>query len=530
VTTTATESRVAVWARLHPKWEKRVAIAGLVIVAIAAIGFPLLNKYWPFRLRNVKPLLETVFASQITIDHYHRIYFPHPGFVAEGLTMRRKTAPDQPPISSAQQITVQGNWLDLLMLHSRIRLVDVQGLHVIIPPVGSRANQEEFPPGSSSDFAGPDTLVETLHMHNAVLDILRDNGGRYSFAIHDLALRNVHAGQAASYVVDMQNAKPGGRIQAHGSFGPITPSNLGGTPLSGDFVFSPVNLGDIGDLKGTLSAQGHFAGRLEDIEANATAHTPDFAIGTGRPTDVSGSVQATVNGLDGGVVLHTVELATGKTVVHAGGAIMGSPKVANIDLDVEKGRAQDLMRPFVHDLPPITGVVWLKAHSRVAHGGEGVTFLQRLAVDGAFSVPAEKMTDHATEQSLTAFSARAQGAGDGKGEAGNPDTSAADVVSSVTGQVKIRNGVVSTDRLKFQMPGAVANLKGTYALQTGAAHLTGDMKMDADISHAATGFKSALLKPLAPLFKRKKAGADVPIAVTGVPGQYKVGQDILHTK
>jgi hypothetical protein len=494
VTTTATESRVAVWARLHPKWEKRVAIAGLVIVAIAAIGFPLLNKYWPFRLRNVKPLLETVFASQITIDHYHRIYFPHPGFVAEGLTMRRKTAPDQPPISSAQQITVQGNWLDLLMLHSRIRLVDVQGLHVIIPPVGSRANQEEFPPGSSSDFAGPDTLVETLHMHNAVLDILRDNGGRYSFAIHDLALRNVHAGQAASYVVDMQNAKPGGRIQAHGSFGPITPSNLGGTPLSGDFVFSPVNLGDIGDLKGTLSAQGHFAGRLEDIEANATAHTPD------------------------------------KTVVHAGGAIMGSPKVANIDLDVEKGRAQDLMRPFVHDLPPITGVVWLKAHSRVAHGGEGVTFLQRLAVDGAFSVPAEKMTDHATEQSLTAFSARAQGAGDGKGEAGNPDTSAADVVSSVTGQVKIRNGVVSTDRLKFQMPGAVANLKGTYALQTGAAHLTGDMKMDADISHAATGFKSALLKPLAPLFKRKKAGADVPIAVTGVPGQYKVGQDILHTK
>ena len=73
--------------------------------------------------------------------------------------------------------------------------------------------------------------------------------------------------------------------------------------------------------------------------------------------------------------------------------------------------------------------------------------------------------------------------------------------------MKIRNGVVSTGRLTFHVPGALANLQGTYALHGGAVHLTGTMKMDADISHAATGFKSALLKPLDPFFKRKKAGA-----------------------
>jgi hypothetical protein len=54
--------------------------------------------------------------------------------------------------------------------------------------------------------------------------------------------------------------------------------------------------------------------------------------------------------------------------------------------------------------------------------------------------------------------------------------------------------------------------------------------MDADISHAATGFKSVLLKPLAPFFKRKNAGAAVPIAVTGIPHQYHVSQDVFHTK
>jgi hypothetical protein len=54
--------------------------------------------------------------------------------------------------------------------------------------------------------------------------------------------------------------------------------------------------------------------------------------------------------------------------------------------------------------------------------------------------------------------------------------------------------------------------------------------MDTDISHTATGFKSWLLKPLAPFFKKKNGGAVVPIAVTGGPGNYKVTQDLMHTK
>jgi hypothetical protein len=60
--------------------------------------------------------------------------------------------------------------------------------------------------------------------------------------------------------------------------------------------------------------------------------------------------------------------------------------------------------------------------------------------------------------------------------------------------------------------------------------MLGDVKMESDISHATTGFKSLLLKPLAPFFKKKNAGAVVPIAVTGKPGDYKVSQNLLHDK
>jgi hypothetical protein len=515
-------------------WPKRIAWAGLALVVLAAAALPVIDKYWPYRYRNVLPLLETVFASKITVGKYHRTYFPHPGFVADGLTLRRNDALNLPPIGSTRQLIVQGTWLDLLLLRERVRLVDVTGLQVVIPPVGSAANHQDFPPGSSADFAGPSTTVEQLHIHDAELEILRTNGGRYAFPIRDLKIGNLRSGQTISYVLDMQNAMPSGRIRAHGSFGPLTPANLGSTRLNGDFNFAPVNLGDLGSLHGTLSATGHFAGTLAQIEANASSETPDFAVGSGTPTDAAGTVQATIDGLNANIVLHQIEAKIGTTKVEVGGEIVGSPKVTDLDVVVTQGRAEDLLRPFLRSAPPVTGVVWLKAHAHVAAGGHGAKFLDRLQMDGGFNVPAERLTNRSTETELSSFSQRAQGSAAAKGTAaegaaivGDPQ---ADVLSSLEGSVSVRRGVMSTQRMTFKVPGAAADLKGTYRLQDGSVHMVGNLTMDTDLSHVTTGFKSLLLKPLAPFFKHKGAGAVIPIAITGKRNQYKVGQDILHDK
>jgi hypothetical protein len=80
------------------------------------------------------------------------------------------------------------------------------------------------------------------------------------------------------------------------------------------------------------------------------------------------------------------------------------------------------------------------------------------------------------------------------------------------------------------IPGAGVDLSGTFNLRDGTVQMAGNLRMQANISHAATGFKSVLLKPLIPFFKKKQAGAVVPIAVTGKPGGYKVTQNILHGK
>ena len=113
---------------------------------------------------------------------------------------------------------------------------------------------------------------------------------------------------------------------------------------------------------------------------------------------------------------------------------------------------------------------------------------------------------------------------------GQVSDASADVVSSFDGEAKIRNGVISMRRITLQMPGVGVDLSGSFNLRNSTVDLTGNLRMQSDISHTVTGFKSVLMKPLIPFFKKNKAGAVIPIAITGGPGRYKVTQDFLHRK
>lgn len=501
----------------------RYVIAGLAIAAFATAivaGIYLANAHWPYRYRVVKPLLEGVLGSQITIARYHRTYFPHPGFVAEGITLRRNSAPDLPPLGSVKQLAVEGTWADLLMLRERVQLVDIQGLHLVIPAPGSRANKEDFPPGSASDFAGPETLIEQLKIHDGLLDLMRPNGSRFSFPVRELDIRDFQKGRANTYAIVMENAKPWGHIRSSGTFGPLNAPNLGATPVSGTYSFSSVRLGDIGELHGTLNSWGTFRGALAAMEATGAAETSDFSVAQGQPAPLSGEIHCAVNGLTGELVIHQVAVRIGATVAQAAGGVVGSPKITNVDFDA-KGRTQDLLLPFVHSSVPIAGPVWLRGHAWVGPPQEGISFLQRLRVDVVFAAPAEIATNATTEKKLSTFSARAQK---------HDETPNADAVSSLEGAAHIRDGVVSSPNLTFKVAGAQAKLAGTFNLHNEDVNLAGNVTMEAGISHAVTGFKSALLKPFDPLFKKGGAGAVVPVRVSGGPGQYKVTQNLLHKK
>jgi hypothetical protein len=154
-------------------------------------------------------------------------------------------------------------------------------------------------------------------------------------------------------------------------------------------------------------------------------------------------------------------------------------------------------------------------------------------MDGTFDMPAERLTNQTTERKLSDFSRRAQDLKSTKiddAPADQDPTAHSDVLSSLHGRAKISDGVVSTERLTFQMPGAAVDLNGTFNFCDRTVHLLGNLHLLSDISHVTTGFKSLLMKPLIPFFKRDNSGAVIPIAITGSPHRYKVTQNLLHHK
>jgi hypothetical protein len=89
------------------------------------------------------------------------------------------------------------------------------------------------------------------------------------------------------------------------------------------------------------------------------------------------------------------------------------------------------------------------------------------------------------------------------------------VVMNLQGHLELREGVAKFSELTFNVPGAAARMNGTYNLENEQIDFHGTLKTDAELSQDTTGIKSALLKPLNPLFKRKKAGAVIPVKMTG---------------
>lgn len=509
-----------------PTW---IIVLGAAALALSIAGWQV-AVHWPYRYRQVHPLVEDIFGSRIKISRYHRTYLPHPGFIATGITITRNSAPNQPPLGAVQTLFVQGRWSDLLLLRRRVRLIEMTGLHLVIPPPGSAASRADFPPGSAKGFGGPHTAIEVLRIHNSLLDILHDSGARSSFAIRELEITGLLNGQPMHYGLDMQNPLPHGRIIATGNFGPLNAADVGATNVSGQFSFSNVQLHEVGDIRGTLSSSGRFSGPLRAIQADATAKTSDFAVDDGQPTGVHGAIHCIVNGLTGDVFMPQIEVHNGPTVVHASGQIAGSPKITNLDIAIIRGRAEDILRPFLKRQVPITGPVTLHSHAYVGPPGKNIPFLRRLRVNGAFDAPSGRLSDAKTEQTLTAFSQRAQSKKTQTTHQESQQQDSGVALSSLRGPATIRDGTISTSGLLFEIPGAQANLTGTFSLHDESVHLTGNLEMQTDVSHTATGLKAFLLKPLAPFFKKQGKDSVIPIAVLGTPGRYRVTHDLSHRK
>jgi hypothetical protein len=282
------------------------------------------------------------------------------------------------------------------------------------------------------------------------------------------------------------------------------------------------DLGSISGIGGILDSTGEFSGQLNRIAVKGTTTTPDFQLSTSKqPVPLDTTFEAVVDGTDGDTYLNRVDAKLGQTALTASGAVVGTRGVkgrtVNLSVHITEGRIEDLLRLAVKsETPALTGRIVLRTDFHLPPGERDV--IERLELQGQFDIDDARFAPQ-VQQRLAGLSRRARGLDENE-KTGRVDT-------DMSGAFRLRRSALALSNLAFAIPGAVVQLNGAYGLKSELIDFDGTLRMDATISQAAGGgVKGFLLKAIDPLFRKKGAGAVVPITVKGTKDDPRFGLDV----
>ena len=500
--------------RLRPRlpWNRRTIwkVAAAVVFAAIVVGFFVFSRYWPFRREAVVQALESGLSTKVEVGKFRETFFPRPGCVLDQVVFGSSLDGKMPPPVTIQQLAIKASYLSFLRPGTQISFIRARGLQLFVPTYAHPTQLKGFPRvtgGRDSKFS-----IDRLLLENSSITVV--SGPKdpdpliFGIALADLG--PLASGRAANFRLRMTNAQPNGEIQCAGKIGPWNSKVPGQTPLSGEFSFQRADLSTFKDIAGILSARGAFRGRLGDVAVKGSSDIPDFEVTrTRHPVHLETAFDANVDGIHGDTVLNSVNAHFGGTAVAAEGTISGGKdttgKTVSLSMSVRNGRVQDLLHMFTKaDPPALTGPISLTAKAVLPP--EPRAFIQRLLLDGSFTIQQAKFTTPQTQENVKTLSERARGIKDDPPER---------IASDARATISMRDGLARISKLSFHVPGAHANMAGTYNLLTERIDLLGTLQMEVDLSRSTKGLKSALLKFVDPLFHRKHAGAIVPVKLDG---------------
>ncbi len=493
-----------------------LGIGGGVTGAVVATCGILLAANWPFNEALVIEHLQNASLSAVGAQHFQRTFFPHPGCVLENVEYKRRPG-SRHPLITIRRLTVEGTWTALFSLQRYVKEMRAEGLSIYIPSPVPRALQGIV-------TQKPEATVGEVVADGAVIQVEPKNGssGPLLYQFPRLTLRNAAKSKKIHFEIALKNPNPPDDIQAAGDFGPWNANDSGATPVAGTFLFTHANLGYYNGLAGTLSSKGKFDGTLEHIETAGIVRVPNFEVTASRhKVALEADYQAVVDAMHGNVDLPSVTVKMLGTTLWVKGAVAGAPgeagKTATLECVSRSARIEDLFRLVTASDPaPLNGPVMFRAH--VVLPPDGRAFLRKLMLSGDFGVNGADFISPSTRRDIDLLSARARG-NEPKGSE-NPEHVAADL----NGTVSLREGLATFSKLDLRVPGARARLEGNFNVLNEKIQLHGTLATEASLSKdAGGGIKSFLLKPLNPLFKKKRAGAVIPIGISGTYSQPSYG-------
>jgi hypothetical protein len=293
------------------RWIKIGGLSAVLVIGGATV-FMVIR--WPFTRATIVKALQEKFSSTVELRAFHGTYFPL-GCVAEGVTFRRNSDGNAPPIATIDRLTIQGAYWEFFRIPKRVRRVRVEGLRMFVSP-GSESTGNAGQPTSRPQQSA--LIIDEIIADGAVVEFGFGEPGteQLKYQIHKLTLNSVADDRPMSFHAALLNAKPPGEIRTDGQFGPLRPQNVRQTPLSGSYVFQRADLGVFSGIEGTLSSVGKFSGVLEYIQVEGSTDAPDFKVSrSDHAVHLKTQFSGMVNGMDGDVSLSSVQAQFGRTAL-----------------------------------------------------------------------------------------------------------------------------------------------------------------------------------------------------------------------
>jgi AsmA-like C-terminal region len=491
-----------------------------LLCVLFASGIILFFK-WPFTEQKLLQTLEHVSSSEVRLKRFQKIYFPQPGYVGDEITFWRKSPKGEVQLGSIRRFEARATWVALLTLTHRLQSIRLNGLRVEIPnPVP--------PPMNLHPSLKTSTTVTTLIADGAVLDIAPRSAGGQSFQLHfpKLVLGNIEKQKSITLQTRVRLPQPPADLEVSGRFGPMVQGNAGRIPLFGSYHLTDADLSRFKAIKGILTSQGDFRGTVASCEVRGNAAIPDFEVtSSGHAMPFEAKFDALVNAVQKTVTIRSVSAHLVNTALQANGRIASTSgqkgETLWATIETEHGRVEDLLRLFTSaPKPAVDGPITF--HTKVVLPPGDQKFIRKVQLEGDFVISQAEFTHSTTQAKLDKLSERARKSKD--------DTGPQNVSADVRGHVRLQDGTAVLSHMVFTTPGATARGGGTYSLVNQRIDLRGKLAIQASLSKAAGGIKSILLLPLDPFFKKKNAGAVLPVKIMGTYSHPTFGVSLTGSK
>ncbi len=483
-------------------------IAGIAFLALLSVPAPI--ERW--LQARVVLALQQHYHRDVRLENLHVTLVPVFRITADNFVLPNRDGENLPPFITVRHLTAQALPLQLLLRRPvHLSWVKLDGLVINVPP--KRVKPPGEVPKSKRQTRLANFVIDRVDADGTELYVLPKNEGHepMNWGLRALTLRSAGLGQPMRFKAELTNPKPPGVIHTTGKFGPWDLDEPSQTAVAGHYDFQNADLSIFNGISGILSSIGDYTGVLQNIVVDGTTKTPDFKLDQGsKAVNLTTQFHAVVDGTNGNTYLKPVKAQFLNSNVVASGEVAGKPgqkgKTISLDVDVHDSRVQDLLNLAVDSPQPmLTGAISVRAKLVIPPGNQ--TVIHKLQLAGDFHLQNAKFTSGKVSDAIDALSRRAQGKPN--------DQSIQNVPADLAGTFRLGNANLSFSKLEFEVPGAVAQVKGSYGLTSDKLDFTGDVRLSAHVSETMTGAKRVLLKPIDPLFAKHNAGTYLPVNVGG---------------